>query len=98
MIYTIPELRSIVAPIAAAYGVRRLSLFGSYARGEASEKSDVDLLVDKGSGLRGWAVGGLYADLSEALGKELDLVTSASANRAFLEGIRKDEVLLYEQT
>ena len=49
MIYTIDQLRAITVPIAASYGVKRLSLFGSYARGEATETSDIDLLVDRGS-------------------------------------------------
>ena len=75
MVYTNEQIREIAAPIAASYGVKSLSLFGSYARGEANEESDVDLLLDRGNGVRGWEIGGLYTDLSEALGKELDLVT-----------------------
>lgn len=44
MIYTIEQIRDIASPIAAAYGVKSLSLFGSYARGEATEDSAVQLL------------------------------------------------------
>ena len=51
-IYSVGDLRAIIAPIAARHGVDRVYLFGSYARGEATENSDVDLRVDKGS-LRG---------------------------------------------
>lgn len=98
MIYTNEQLRSIIAPIAASYGVKSLSLFGSYARGEATEDSDVDLLLDRGSGVRGWEIGGLYTDLCEALGKELDLVTVSGADADFLGHIRQDEVVLYEQS
>ena len=76
--------------------MKKLSLFGSYARGEATEDSDIDLLVDRGSMVGGWTMGGLYIDLCEALGKELDLVTTGSQDRAFLERIRDDEVMLYE--
>ena len=95
MIYTIEQIRSIASPIAEAYGVKSLSLFGSYARGEADEDSDIDLLLDR-SGMRGgWAMGGLYSDLSEALGKELDLVTTAGADGAFLSRIGRDAVRLY---
>ena len=97
MVYTNEQIRDITAPIAESYGVRSLSLFGSYARGEANEDSDVDLLLDRGSGARGWEIGGLYTDLSEALGKELDLVTVAGADEDFLRRIRQDEVMLYEQ-
>lgn len=97
VVYTIDEIRDITSPIAASYGVRRLSLFGSYARGEATDSSDVDLLLDREGMARGWAIGGLYSDLRDALGKELDMVTTASAEAAFLARIRRDEVTLYER-
>lgn len=51
-IYSVGDLRAIIAPIAARHGVERIYLFGSYARGEATKNSDVDLRVDKGN-LRG---------------------------------------------
>lgn len=47
-IYTVDDLRSIIAPIAARHGVDRIYLFGSYARGDANQDSDIDLRVDKG--------------------------------------------------
>ena len=50
-IYTVPELQSVLSPIFRANGVRKATLFGSYAKGVATASSDVDLLVD--SGLRG---------------------------------------------
>lgn len=49
MPYTIEEIRTKAMPIAIRYGVDALSLFGSYARGEADEKSDLDFLIQKGS-------------------------------------------------
>ena len=61
MVYTIDQIRKIVAPIAASYGVGSLSLFGSYARGEATDGSDIDILVDSGlPGLTGLLVFLLY--------------------------------------
>ena len=97
MIYSIEQIRRIAAPIAAAYGVKSMRLFGSYARGQATERSDVDLLIDRGSVRSGFALGGLYADLRDSLQKELDLVTTQGADAAFLNQIRPDEVLIYEQ-
>ena len=47
MIYTIEQIRSIAAPIAASYGINSVFLFGSYARGEATDMSDVDLLIEE---------------------------------------------------
>ena len=96
-IYTIDSLRSIIAPIAAQHGVDRIYLFGSYARGEANQNSDVDLRVDKGN-LRGlFALGALYCDLEDSLGKKLDLLTTGSLDQSFLKEIEKEEVLLYDR-
>lgn len=47
-IYTVEEIRNIVHEIAPKYGVERVSLFGSYARGEAKPDSDIDLRIEKG--------------------------------------------------
>ena len=48
----------IISPIAASYGIKSLSLFGSYARGEATENSDVDILKEipwkEMKGMRTW--------------------------------------------
>ena len=76
MIYTLEEIGHRVRPVAEKYRLRAVYVFGSYARGEATESSDIDLLVDDtDSGLRGLAYGGLYYDLEEALGKEISFVT-----------------------
>ena len=95
--YTIEEIKSIVSPIARKYGVERVYLFGSYARGNASAKSDVDLRVDKGS-LKGmFALCGLYTEIEQALKMKVDVLTTGSLDENFLHSISKDEVLLYEQ-
>jgi len=97
MIYTIDQIRRIAAPIAAAYGVKSMRLFGSYARGEATEQSDVDLLIDRGAIRSGFVLGGLYADLRDGLQKNLDLVTTQGADADFLRRIQPDEVMIFEQ-
>ena len=99
-VYSIDEIRDIITPIAKLHGVDKVFLFGSYARGEATASSDVDLCVDAPA-LRGlFALGGLYADLEDALSKRIDVVTTGSLkynkDEAFLENLRKDRVLLYE--
>jgi predicted nucleotidyltransferase len=95
--YTIEEIRAIVKPIARKYGVARVYLFGSYARGEITENSDVDLRVDKGS-LKGmFALCGLYTEIEEALQMKVDLLTTGSLEKDFLQKIQKEEVLLYAE-
>ena len=97
MVYTVEQIKQIAHPITAAYGVRSMRLFGSYARGEATESSDVDILVDRGDIRSGFVLGGLYSDLRDSLQKELDMVTTQGADADFLSRIHKDEVLIYER-
>ena len=106
MIYTIDEIRQIVTPIAEKYCLPAIYLFGSYARGTANEYSDVDLLVDTtGTQLRNLlALGALYNDLEEALGKRIDLITMSSlrqrvqmsSEETFRDTVWKEKVSLYD--
>ena len=74
-IYTIEEIREKVKPIAEKYGIEKVWLFGSYARGEATENSDVDLLVDRSCVMSLFELGGALEDFKEQLGKNVDIVT-----------------------
>ena len=79
MIYSLDEIALRVRPVAEKYRLKAVYVFGSYARGEAREDSDVDLLIDDtDSGLRGLAYGGLCYDLEEALEKEISFVLTGS--------------------
>ena len=98
--YSVEEIRDIIAPIAKRHGVDRIYLFGSYARGEATPQSDIDLCVDAAA-IRGmFAMGSLYADLEDALKKQLDIVTVRSLKYnpdvRFINNMEKDRVLIYE--
>ena len=94
-VYSINEIKKIVNPIAKSYGVDRVFLFGSYARGEATPDSDLDFRVDRGK-LRGLlALGGMYSDLQEKFDKKLDLLTTASLDKDFLKRISDEEILIY---
>lgn len=78
MIFSIDELTQRIAPVAEKYGIRSVYLFGSYARNEATDASDVDILIDRtGSKIKGmFDMGGLYSELREKLGKDIDIVTT----------------------
>lgn len=92
----IQDIRKAVSVLGAQYGAERIYLFGSYARGEAGENSDIDLRIDRGN-IRGWALGGLLSDLEDQLHKKVDLLTTGSLQKDFLDSIKKEEVLLYER-
>ena len=94
-IYSIEEIKSRVSPIAMRYGVERVYLFGSYAKGCATAESDIDLRVDKGS-LRGlFALSGMRLDICDSLSKNVDLLTTNSLDDSFRSKIHDDEVLIY---
>ena len=100
-IYSIDEIKRIVAPIAKKYDVNRVSLFGSYARGEASSVSDIDFIIDKGR-LHGLQLAGMLGDLLESFDKGVDLLTVSSideenAYSSFKKKVERDMVVVYEQ-
>ena len=95
--YTIDQIQSIVSPIAKAHGVSSVALFGSYATGKAGKDSDVDLKIEKGKVRSLFQICGLRLALEDALKLPVDLVTTESSDKAFLESIEKEEVLLYRE-
>lgn len=104
MIYTIEEIKSRVLPVIQKYNIPAMYLFGSYARGEATEESDLDFLVDTtGTRLTSLlSLGELYCDLEEIFQKEIDLVTMRSvmqniqteSDRSFRDVVMKERVRL----
>lgn len=96
-IYSISELRAILSPIFVAHGVKRAVLFGSYAKGLATPRSDVDLLVD--SGLRGLAFFGLLDSVVSALDTPVDLIDTSQIERGsqIEQEVSKNGVNIFEQ-
>ena len=66
--------REAILQIARRHGVGRIRVFGSYARGEAGEGSDLDLLIDIEGPTTPWFPGGLVAELEALLGCRVDVV------------------------
>ena len=93
--YTIRELEHIIGPIAKRHGVESVRLFGSYSRGTADEASDVDLIIEKGNLNSLFQLSAFRLDVEDALRLPVDLVTTASTDKRFLESISREEVLLY---
>ncbi len=97
MCYTIDEIKVKVSPIAKNYGIRRASLFGSYARGTANDNSDIDICIDKGRMRSLIQYFAFINDLEKSLQCHVDVVTSGIQDEEFLNNILRDEVLLYEE-
>ena len=103
-VYKIEEIAERVRPVAERHNIPKVYLFGSYARGKANEDSDVDLLIDAQNVNGLFALGGVYADLEEALNKEIDLVTIEALDERkddpltikFVKEISREEKLIYD--
>ena len=91
-------LKKVVASVTAEMPgiVEQIILYGSYARGDANENSDIDLRIDKGEIRGGIALAGLLLDLESDLEAKVDLVTTGSLDAEFLEMIKGEEQLIYE--
>ena len=74
------------------------AVFGSFARGEAGEDSDIDLLVrfSKPIGLFGFA--GVEQELAEALGRKVDLATENMIGKYIRESVTRDLKVIYDKT
>ncbi len=67
--------RQEILEIAHQRGIVNVRVFGSMSRNDAGPDSDVDLLVELESGRSGLALGGFLMDVSELLGRKVDVVT-----------------------
>jgi len=94
---SVEELKAIVKPIAEEYGVEKVYLFGSMARGDHNKNSDYDFCIESGK-IRGlFELSGFFQDLRDAIGHEIDLVDIEEINDEFLKTIINEGVELYAQ-
>lgn len=94
-VYTVEELRRIVVPLLEKHGMREARLFGSYARGEADEFSDIDLLLTGKPGFRPLSVYAVSAEVMEATGKMVDVYEMCELDPGtFKDSILAEAVLL----
>ena len=99
---SVAEIKRRISPVCKKYDIKRAYLFGSYARGDASEKSDVDLRVDKGASrkLKGLlAISALRLELADALQKDVDLIMALpddELHAIFRKHVLSDEVIVYD--
>lgn len=79
--------------------VKRVFLFGSYARGEQTQKSDIDFRFETEDDFSLFNHSNIRLDLKEALHREIDIITAEpeKLDPTFLESIRKDEICIYER-
>ena len=88
------EKREEVLRICAKYGARNVRVFGSVARGEANDTSDIDLLVELEPGRSLLDLGGLQYELERVLGHRVDVVTERGLKERVRLRVLKEAVPL----
>lgn len=88
------ELKEKIIPILKPYGVTRAGLFGSYARGDYTPKSDIDLLVEIKKNISLFDFVHLEQTLTDVLGKKVDLVEYETIKPLLRKYILKDHIPL----
>ena len=97
---SIEEIKSYIIPVVEKYPVEKVILFGSYARGDAKETSDIDLVVESGGKMWNRKIFALGGDLLVALPVRVDVydILEIANPSNMYENIRKDGVIIHENS
>ena len=89
------NIRIAIQAIAIKHGIEQVFLFGSYARGDATETSDCDFRIVGGNINDLYDIADLRLDLEEILGKKIDLVLTKNMSESFHKKIKNEEVQIF---
>jgi len=84
--------REEILRVAAKRGARNVRIFGSVARGEADDASDIDILVDLEPGRSLLDLGGLWSELNELLGRKVEVVTEKGLRERIRDRVLREAV------
>ena len=96
---TTEEMIQVIADYFDTQPVLKAWLFGSFSRGEENEDSDVDLLIlpDKSQHVSLFTLSGMYEDLKNLVGRDVDLITEGGLMPFARESADHDKILIYER-
>ncbi|MDR0306652.1 MAG: nucleotidyltransferase domain-containing protein [Chitinispirillales bacterium] len=95
-IYSIAEIKQLFEKIADKYEIEEAYLFGSYARGDATAESDIDIFIKEGKKIQTLLqLCGFRLEVQDALNKEIDVVVEDSDNTSFEKSIKKELLKIY---
>lgn len=99
-IMSIKEIKEKSMPIFASYPVDKAILFGSYAKGESTNNSDIDLYIDTNGRLKGLDFVGLLEILVDTLGMDIDLIDKShiEPNSLIMKEIENGGMIIYEKS
>ena len=86
--------RSEVLSLGARYGLRQIRVFGSVARGQADDASDIDFLVEPGPDVSVLDLGGFLSELQQLLGCKVNVVTEKGLRPRIREQVLREAVSL----
>jgi len=97
--YTVTEIRNVLQNVCSDPRIKRVVLFGSHAKDEAQEQSDIDLYLDSGQQITGFDFFALKAQLEDAFGTEIDLLPDLDImlNSRIDQEIKRHGVTVYAQ-
>ncbi|MBI5903865.1 MAG: nucleotidyltransferase family protein [Deltaproteobacteria bacterium] len=90
----IERIKENLAGVLERNGVKKAAIFGSVARGEATEESDIDLLVEFEGKKSLLDLSGLKLELEDILGRKVDVLTYNSLHPLLRDRILKEQVLI----
>jgi len=91
----IKKIQKEIIPVLENHGVKKASVFGSFARGENKKSSDIDILVEFEGGKTLLDLVGLEMELEKKLGRKVDLITYNSISPLLRKSILDSEVKIY---
>ena len=99
MLMATQEIQQLIANYFKTQPVLKAWIFGSYSRGEQREDSDIDILIlpDKSQHFSLFTLSGIYEDLKDLLGIEVDLITEGGLMPFARESADRDKILIYER-
>ena len=103
-IYTLNEIKDILLKVAPEYDVEKIYIFGSYARGEAKAKSDLDFYVENFNFLPFHSIFNFIGRMEIEFKKQVDVITNTSEqyikdqfDKDLFNSIKKERILCYER-
>ena len=90
-------IKNLVIPIAKKYGIERIFLFGSMARGDATENSDYDFLITKGNLKSLIQYMSFVSELETIFHSHVDVITDSSSDEDIIHTAMQEGILLYER-
>ncbi len=99
VIYSVDEISAKLRPVFEKAPIYKAFLFGSYAKGMATEKSDIDIVVDSREELLNINFYGVLEDITESLGKRVDLfeISEIQKNTPIRKQIEQEGIVLYDR-